>query len=132
MALYKFYIDVTDAVNEFHKNILSVNSHNYRIEEIFRMVVGSYRKDHVTQMQYIGRFCMYYAEDGNQPAIDSQIMLNGILGLRITLFNLLDKYMLVNIKNEENQYPVELRFIQFKNNHLLLEYEYTDHGSTTI
>ena len=132
MRKYKFHIDISDVISEFQKNLLSVNSHNYRLPEILRMVVSSYRKDHVSEMQFIGRFCMYYSEDGDQPAIDSQIMLNAILGLRVSLFNILNHYMLVNMANEENQYPVELHYVHLKNDHLLLEFEYNDHGRISI
>lgn len=83
-------------------------------------------------MHYIGRFCMRYAEDGNNDVIDSQIMLNAILCLRASLHSLLDNYMLINKKNIDNQYPVELRFVQMKHNHLLLEFEYTSHGNISI
>ena len=132
MALYRFHIDVSLIIAEFTKNILSVSSQNYRIEEIFRMIINTYKKDPVMETQYIGRFCMHYSEDGDQPAIDSQIMLNAIMLLRGSLHDLLDNYMLINKKNIDDQYPVELRYVQMKHNHLLLEFEYNDHGNISI
>lgn len=132
MSLYRFHIDISSLIDTFMKNIISVSSQNYRIEEILRMIVSSYRSTNHIEIQFIGRFCMYYSEDGQDPATDSQIMLNAIMCLRNDLHNLLDSYMLINKKNMNNQYPVELRYLQLKHNHLLLEYENNDHGNVSI
>lgn len=129
-VLYNF--DIKDHLDNFYKDILSVSSHNYKIEDICNMIISSYKRDHITEMQVIGRFCMYYAGDGQTPDIDMHLMANAIKRLRISLFKMLDDFQLVHMRNENNQFPYELHFKSLTNEYLLIDARIPNHASTSI
>jgi hypothetical protein len=90
---------------------------------IISMIVNTYKTEHHSEIQYIGRFCMHYADEADQPVEDAHTMLRAILNLRIGLFKMLDNFSLVNQLNENNQYPFKIKFKSLYEEHLVLDVE---------
>lgn len=124
MKKYRFVINVTDLINDFNKNMYSIKNHDYNIENIFRMIVNSYKKDSHLETTIICKYASILNENSLDYATDSQITLNSILLLRNKLFDLLNNYSLINKRNEDNQYPVNFTFKQLKYDDLIIEYEH--------
>lgn len=125
--IYRF--DIKEHLDNFYTDIVSVSSHNYRIESIVAMIISTYKCDSSAEMHMIGRFCLHF---GNDSPTDMHIMANSIKRLRINLIQMLDSFQLVHMRNEEKQFPYTIHFKSLTNEYLLIEVRFENHGSPSI